>query len=213
MSLSCCVLLRQERKPRQEETEPFMTATWTGCSSLTVVTDDWRAIWLCVVPTDVWPLTFMCLFSGRGGGDSAVTGSWIRTWSSRSHEEENLLLVQTVLRTPWGHFLSLYSVPSLPPSFLHYLFPLVKHHQSNKILWLLTVHVLQTSWTVWKKTKKRLNTLTEQKLIKYVRISCLFLFAPYSLFFQFDFAFLWGSFTIYVKCICHHNTFCGICKA
>lgn len=158
MSLSCCVLLRQERKPRQEETEPFMTATWTGCSSLTVVTDDWRAIWLCVVPTDVWPLTFMCLFSGRGGGDSAVTGSWIRTWSSRSHEEENLLLVQTVLRTPWGHFLSLYSVPSLPPSFLHYLFPLVKHHQSNKILWLLTVHVLQTSWTVWKKTKKRLNT-------------------------------------------------------
>lgn len=155
----------------------------------------------------------MCLFSGRGRGDSAVTGSWIRAWSSHPHEEENLLLVQTIIRTPWGHFLPL-SCP-FHPSFFCYFFLLVKHHQIDKILRLLSIPILQTSWTVWKKTKKRLNTITEQKSIKcqdfmFVFIcSCIYWHCIRSLFFQFNLAFLLrviSCFTIYVKYICHHNS-------
>lgn len=66
----------------------------------------------------VWPLTFVCVFSHRGGGDAAIAGRRLRARPSRPHEEENLLSVQTVVRTLWGHFLSP-SVLFLPSFFFN----------------------------------------------------------------------------------------------
>lgn len=60
----------------------------------------------------------VCVFSGRGGGDTAVSGRWIRARPGRRHEEENLLSVQTVVRTMWGPSLPPSSLPSFLSSFL-----------------------------------------------------------------------------------------------
>lgn len=65
----------------------------------------WLLIGPWAVSAGVWPLTFS-VFSHRGRGDAAVSGRRLRTRPGRRHEEGHLLFVQTLVGTPWGHFLS-----------------------------------------------------------------------------------------------------------